>query len=142
MEELAALIEINVNITQANTIRKIIGKPLAPVVKPDMMVRISEIEIEPQYLKEYNEILKEEAAASIKLEPGVIAIFPMSQKESQTQIRIIEIYADKNAYQSHLKTPHFLHYKTSTLKMVKALKLVDMTSLDSETMLAIFRKLN
>ena len=106
------------------------------------MVRISEIEILPEYLKDYNTILKEEASVSVKLEPGVIAIFPMYQKESPTQIRIIEMYADKATYQSHLKTPHFQHYKTTTLKMVKSLKLIDMESLDKETMLEIFKKFN
>jgi len=107
-----------------------------------MMVRISEIEILPQYLTEYNAILKEEAAASVAKEKGVVAIFPMSIKQQPTQIRIVEIYADSSAYQAHLKTPHFQHYKTTTLKMVKALKLVDMDTLDPNTMSAIFRKLN
>jgi len=63
------------------------------------------------------------------------------QREQPTQVRIIEIYADKAAYEQHLQTPHFKKYKTSTLKMVKALKLVDMESLDQETMKAIFKKL-
>ncbi|WP_439583746.1 putative quinol monooxygenase [Dyadobacter bucti] len=106
-----------------------------------MMVRLSEIEILPEFLTEYHAILKEEAAASVEKEPGVIAIFPMSIREQPTQIRIIEIYADSAAYQSHLKTPHFQHYKTTTLKMVKALKLVDMTALDKQTMSEIFKKL-
>ncbi len=135
------LIETQVSISQTNEVREIIEKPLVSVAKPEMIVRISEIEIWPEYLKEYNAILKEEASASVRLEAGVIAIFPMYQKENPTQIRIIEIYADKAAYQSHLKTPHFLHYKTTTLKMVKSMKLVDMESLDKETMLEIFRKL-
>src|SRR5690606_33633208 len=86
-----------------------------------MMIRISEIEIEPEYLNEYLEILKEEAKASVELEPGVISIYPMSQKENPTEIRILEIYADKKAYEAHLETPHFKHYKTTTLKMVKSL---------------------
>jgi 4-carboxymuconolactone decarboxylase len=107
-----------------------------------MLVRISEIEILPDHLEEYNSILKEEASASVKLEPGVIAIFPMYQQESPTQIRIIEMYANKAAYQSHLKTPHFQHYKTSTLHMIKSLKLVDMNSIDEETMSEIFKKIN
>lgn len=106
-----------------------------------MMVRISEIDIRPQYLAEYNAILTEEAAASVEKEKGVVAIFPMSIKQQPTQIRIIEIYADSSAYQAHLKTPHFQHYKTTTLKMVKALKLVDMDALDPKTMPAIFKKL-
>src|SRR3954468_16905107 len=91
--------------------------------KKDQMVRISEIEIEPAFLEQYKAILKQESEASVRLEPGVIAIFPMFQKENPTQLRILEIYADKESYQAHLKTPHFLTYKTSTLKMVKSLKL-------------------
>ena len=106
------------------------------------MVRISEIEILPEYLQEYNAILKEEASASVKLEPDVIAIFPMFKNETPTEIRIVEMYANKAAYQSHLKTPHFQHYKTNTLKMVKTLKLVDMKSMDKKMMLQMFKKLN
>ena len=108
--------------------------------KSDMILRISEIEIEPSYLKEYLGILNEEASASVKLEPGVISIFPMLQKENHNQIRILEIYADKSAYESHLKTPHFLKYKTSTAKMVKSLKLIDMEASDSIAMKEIFKK--
>jgi len=139
--EVAELIERFVSRTQANTLRNAISKPANPVTEPDMMVRISEIEIVPEQLNAYNAILKEEAAASVAKEPGVLAIFPMSMKEQPNQIRIIEIYADSSAYQSHLKTPHFQHYKTSTLKMVKSLKLVDMNALDQQAMLEIFKKL-
>jgi len=105
-----------------------------------MLVRISEIEIFPEHLKEYTSILKTEAAASVKLEQGVVAIFPMFQKADSTKCRILEIYANQEAYQNHLKTPHFQHYKTSTVKMVKSLKLVDMNAVDAETMKLIFRK--
>jgi quinol monooxygenase YgiN len=108
----------------------------------DMMIRISEIEIDSNYLKEYNAILQEESRASVQLETGVIAIYPMYQKENPTQIRILEIYANREAYEAHLKTPHFQKYKTTTLKMVKSLKLVDMNNIDSPTMAEIFRKIH
>jgi len=107
----------------------------------NMIIRISEIEIEPNYLDDYLSILKEESEASIRLEPGVISIYPMFQKENPNQIRILEIYASKDAYESHLQTKHFKHYKSSTLEMVKSLKLVDMNAIDLETMPKIFRKL-
>jgi quinol monooxygenase YgiN len=107
----------------------------------ERLVRISEIEIVPEYLDEYKAILKEESAASVKLEPGVIAIFPMFEKEKRTQVRILEIYASREAYESHLKTPHFQKYKTTTLKMVKSLRLVDMEAIDAETMTGIFKKM-
>ena len=107
-----------------------------------MMIRISEIEIDSSYLQEYKNILQTEAKASVQKESGVVAIVPMYQKENPTQIRILEIYSDKSAYENHIKSPHFLKYKASTLKMVKSLKLIDMNSIDTETMKDIFRKLN
>ena len=110
-------------------------------ISEDMMIRISEIQVVPEYLDEYILILKEEAEASVRLESGVISIYPMFQKENLTEIRILEIYADKKAYEAHLQTPHFKHYKTSTLKMVKSLKLIDMNAIDKETMKLIFKKL-
>jgi quinol monooxygenase YgiN len=109
--------------------------------KKNMMIRISEIEVDSIYLEEYKAILVEEARASVRLEQGVISIYPMYQKENPTRVRILEIYANRKAYESHLKTPHFLTYKTTTLKMVKSLKLIDMEAMDAETMPAIFRKL-
>jgi quinol monooxygenase YgiN len=118
----------------------IVSNHTASAQQKEMMVRISEIEIDPVYLEAYKAILKEEAAASVKLEPGVIAIFPMYQKENPTQVRILEMYASKAAYEQHLKTPHFQKYKTTTLKMVKSLKLVDMESLDAATIPLIFLK--
>lgn len=148
---------MNLNMTKIHNSRNIFSKcQLAHLIlvtviftsssisaqKKEMMVRISEIEIFPEYLSEYKAILKEESAASVKLEPGVLAIFPMYQKNDSTQIRILEMYKDQDSYQAHLKTPHFQKYKTTTIKMVKALKLVDMNTIDSESMKLLFRKMN
>jgi quinol monooxygenase YgiN len=105
-----------------------------------LLVRIAEVEIDSRYLQEYMAILKEEAEASVRLEPGVISIFPMFQRENPTEIRILEIYASREAYEAHLKTPHFEKYKTTTLEMVKSLKLVDMQAADARTMAEIFKK--
>ena len=108
----------------------------------ELMVRLSEIEIDAAQLEDYLAILTEESAASVRLEPGVISIYPMFQKDNPTQIRILEIYANKEAYEAHLQTPHFKHYKSATLPMVKSLKLVDMEALDDKSMPEIFKKLN
>ncbi|RZM06865.1 MAG: antibiotic biosynthesis monooxygenase [Pedobacter sp.] len=106
-----------------------------------MIIRISEVDIYPVYLNEYSAILKEEAAASVKIEPGVICIYPMYTKGKPSEIRIVEMYANKAAYEAHLKTPHFQKYKTSTLKMVKSLQLIDMEAIDPATMPQIFSKM-
>jgi 4-carboxymuconolactone decarboxylase len=139
--ELTTIIEKTAGKIQANVLRNAIDQPAIPIIEPDMLVRISEIEIIPEYLEEYKAILEQESSESVKLEAEVIAIYPMSQKENPAQIRIIEIYANQKAYKSHLQTPHFQHYKTTTLKMVKSLKLTDMTALDPEMMQLIFEKI-
>ncbi len=107
----------------------------------ELFVRIAEIEIIPEYLDEYLSILSEESRASVELEPGVISIFPMNESKNPTLIRILEIYQNREAYEAHLETPHFKHYKSSTKKMVKSLKLIDMKVLDKETMPLIFSKM-
>ncbi|RYZ02031.1 MAG: antibiotic biosynthesis monooxygenase [Myxococcales bacterium] len=107
-----------------------------------MIVRISEIEIEAEHLESYKAILEEEARESVRLEPGVISIFPMYQAAEPTAVRILEIYATRAAYEAHLRTPHFLKYKTTTAPMVKSLRLVDMAAMDPETMTKIFCKMS
>ena len=105
-----------------------------------MIVRIAEIEVYPQYLKEYLSFANEVDRLSVEREPGVICLFPMQSAEDSTHIRILEIYASEEAYQRHIKTDHFQKYKQGTLHMVKDLKLPSMQPLDPETMRLIFKK--
>ena len=105
-----------------------------------MIVRLAEIEVYPQHLKEYLEFANEVDRLSVEREPGVVCLFPMQSAEDSCQIRILEIYASEEAYQQHLKTDHFQKYKQGTLHMVKDLKLPTMKPLDPETMKLIFKK--
>jgi quinol monooxygenase YgiN len=91
------------------------------------MVRIAEIEVDPAQLAAYKSILAEEQKASVELEPGVLMLHSVSINDSPTSIRLLEVYANRRAYETHLKSPHFIKYKTSTDKMVKALKLIETT---------------
>ena len=115
-------------------------KPSSEPAATNMIVRIAEIEVYPQYLKEYLEFANEVDRLSVEREPGVICLFPMQSADDSCQIRILEIYASEDAYQQHLKTDHFLKYKQGTLHMVKDLKLPSMKPLDPETMKEIFKK--
>lgn len=89
------------------------------------LVRIAEIEIDPGQVPAYREALKEEIAASIRAEPGVLKLYAVSVKDQPNQIRILEVYRDQAAYESHLQTPHFKKYKAETQGMVKSLKLLE-----------------
>lgn len=92
-------------------------------------VRLSMITVDSTRLDEYNAFLKEEIEASMRLEPGVLTLYAVSEKNNTNKVVILEIYADEEAYQKHIKTPHFLKYKEETLDMVQALELIDTTPL-------------
>jgi len=93
------------------------------------MVRLSQITVDPGQLHSYNAFLQEEIEASMRLEPGVLSLYAVSEKENPNKITILEIYKDEAAYQSHIRTPHFLKYKQGTLHMVQDLKLIDVDPL-------------
>ena len=89
------------------------------------MVRLAKLVIDSTQLENYNALLKEEIEASVRLEPGVLTLYAVSEKNNPTHITILEIYTDTVAYKAHLQTPHFVKYKTRTKDMVKSLELVE-----------------
>jgi quinol monooxygenase YgiN len=89
------------------------------------VVRLAKIEIDSVYLKDYQAAIKEHTRAALATEPGVLTLYAMYEKANPTHVTVLEIYADKAAYESHIKTAHFLKYKNGTLKMVRSLKLID-----------------
>lgn len=93
------------------------------------LVRLSKITVDTAQLDAYNSLLKEEIEASMRLEPGVLTLYATAENENPNKITILEIYADRAAYEKHLTTPHFKKYKQGTLSMVKDLQLVDVKPL-------------
>jgi len=89
------------------------------------IVRIAELQVDPAQLDAYKLALKEEIEASIRDEPGVLALYAVSLKEHPEQIRLFETYRDVVAYESHLQSPHFKKYKRRTQQMVKSLRLIE-----------------
>ena len=99
------------------------GGTIAPADADGLMVRIAVISVDPAQLAPYKAFLREEQEASVRLEPGVLMLHSVQYSEDPTQVRLLEVYASRGAYQSHIRTPHFLKYKTGTEKMVTALEL-------------------
>lgn len=89
------------------------------------MVRLAKIQVDPAQLVSYNAALKEQMAAAVKLEPGVLTYYAVADKKDPSHITILEIYADTAAYQSHIQTQHFKKYKSVVQNMVQSLELVD-----------------
>ena len=91
----------------------------------NQMVRLAKLVIDSTRLESYKALLKEEIETSVRVEPGVLTLYAVAEKNNPTHITILEIYADTTAYKSHLQTPHFIKYKNGTQHMVKSLELVE-----------------
>ena len=96
------------------------------------MVRIAKLEIDSSQLESYKALLKEEIETSVRVEPGVLTLYAVYEKQRPTRVTILEIYADSAAYKAHIQTPHFLKYKNGTIKMVKSLELIETVPLIPE----------
>ncbi|HKU96865.1 MAG TPA: putative quinol monooxygenase [Vineibacter sp.] len=88
-------------------------------------VRLAQIEIDPAQLESYKVAAREEIAESVRVEPGVLALYAVAEKDNPAHIIVFEMYRDVQAYEAHLETPHFKKYKAATQDMVKSLKLID-----------------
>jgi quinol monooxygenase YgiN len=91
----------------------------------DRVVRLAKLQMDPAHLESYKAALKEEIETSIRVEPGVLGLNAVSEKDNPTRITILEVYASTDAYKAHLETPHFKKYKVATQQMVKSLELVE-----------------
>lgn len=93
------------------------------------VVRLSKITVDAERVDEYNARLKEGIEAAMRLEPGVLTLYAVSENDAPEKVTILEIYADSAAYASHLQTAHFKKYKQGTLDMVESLELIDVKPL-------------
>lgn len=89
------------------------------------MYRIAKIKVDINQLEKYKVALKEQMNTAIKLESGVLSYTVVADKKDLSLITIIEVYANLEAYQSHILTPHFKKYKDTVKDMVLSLELID-----------------
>ena len=64
-------------------------------------IRIAELEIDPARLDAYKAAVKEEMEASVRVEPGVLAIYAVAEKDNPSKFRLFEMYADEAEYKAH-----------------------------------------
>lgn len=99
-------------------------------MEADGIVRLSKVEVYPQYLDEYMRYAVEVGETSLRTEPGVLTMYAVGEKENPCRITILETYASRAAYEAHITSAHFQKYKKGTLHMVRSLVLSDQTPLN------------
>ena len=118
----------------SNNAARLFGADIPVHKYGERVVRLAEIEVYRDKLEEYLGFAKEVGMVSMATEPGVIGLFSMQDKTDPCKVYILEVYADKAAYQAHLQTAHFKKYKEGTASMVKSLNLIDTNPLVTATL--------
>ncbi len=117
-----------------NNAARLFGADLPVREYGERIVRLAQIEVYPEWLEEYLGYAKEVGTVSMASEPGVIGLFSMQDKANPCKVYILEVYADREAYQAHLQTAHFKKYKEGTADMVKSLQLIDTNPMVAATL--------
>lgn len=94
-------------------------------METDGIVRLSKIEVYPEFLEEYMKCVAEVGEVSLCTEAGVLTMYAVCEKENPCRVTILETYASKKAYDAHIASAHFRKYKQETRHMVKSLVLSD-----------------
>lgn len=95
------------------------------------LTRIARIKIDSTQLEPYKILLKEGIETALQVEPGVLVLYAVYDKNQPTNVTVFEVYANNQAYQAHLQTPHFKKYKNETASMVQSLELIDVVPIVS-----------
>lgn len=78
--------------------------------------RIAQLRIKPEYLEAFMIAVREEMETSLRVEPGVVALYAVADRRDPTKMLFFELYVDDAAYQSHRNTAStfskiFSHHK-------------------------------
>ena len=102
----------------------------------DIVVRIAELDIDPAHRAEFLSAVRAEMEEAVRVEPGVLAIYAVADRDDPDHLRFFEIYSSDAAYEAHLASPHFRKYLDTTRSMVRARELIETVpiQLSSKTM--------
>ncbi len=94
-------------------------------MKATPFVRVADIEVDPEQREAFISAVKEEMDEAVRLEPGVLAIYAVAEKDVPCRLRFFEVYADEAAFNAHLESPHFRKYRMTTEPMVRSRTLIE-----------------
>ena len=104
-------------------------------MQPDGIVRLSKIQVYPDYLNEYMKYAIEVGTISLETEPGVLTMYAVADKDNPSSITILETYSSQEAYRKHIASEHFQKYKQGTFHMVESLVLDDVIPLNTNNII-------
>ena len=83
------------------------------------------LEIDPDQLAPFIAAVTEEMAEAVRVEPGVVAIHAVAEKNNPARLHFFEIYANEGAYLAHRESAHFRKYVETTAPMIVSRELIE-----------------
>ncbi|HEY8239621.1 MAG TPA: antibiotic biosynthesis monooxygenase [Candidatus Limnocylindrales bacterium] len=96
------------------------------MTEPPVVVRVAHLEIDPAQLEAFIAAVREEIEEAVRVEPGVLAIYAVAERDHPARLQFFEIYADDAAYAAHRESPHFRTYLATTNSMIRRRELFEM----------------
>ncbi|MBU68625.1 MAG: antibiotic biosynthesis monooxygenase [Cupriavidus sp.] len=101
------------------------GKAQAAPPPAGAIVSIAELDVDPAQIEAFKAAVIEEMDDSVRVEPGVHAIYAVANKNDPEKFTFFEIYASKQAQDEHRNTPHFRKFIDVTKDMVRGRRIVE-----------------
>lgn len=83
-----------------------------------MHVIIVDFEIKPDRVANFLPLMQENAAASVRDEPGCHQFDVCRDPDAPHRIFLYETYDDRAAFEAHLASSHFRNFDTATADMI------------------------
>jgi quinol monooxygenase YgiN len=72
----------------------------ASAQEKNRVVHLAKLQIDSAQLENYKALLKEGIETAIRVEPGVLTLYAVYEKDRPTHVTVFEIYADTAAYKA------------------------------------------
>ena len=92
----------------------------------DGFVVLVRFDLEPGKRPEFLALVKENAGASVRDEPGCRRFDVLTPCDGGEGVVLYEIYDDRAAFEAHKRMPHYLAFKEATGAMVRSLTLEEL----------------
>jgi quinol monooxygenase YgiN len=79
-----------------------------------------EFDIRRELFERFRPLMVENAAASVRDEPGCQQFDVCVPEDGATRVFLYEVYDDEAAFKAHLETAHFKRFAEATREMIEA----------------------
>jgi autoinducer 2-degrading protein len=94
-----------------------------------MYVIIVNFEIDPEQIDTFLPLMRENAAALAREEPGCRQLDVCHDADHPGHVFLYEVYDDRAAFDTHLSMPHFKSFDATTAGMIRSKKVRALTRL-------------